>query len=383
MIKLPRPRISWRPARAAVVSGLCLIFSLTLFFWRLASSPSHLSGGELAAKKASNLTALGNNIFFAPWRLVNDLALHLKHDSIFLQRSVSVMFGLICLVAFFYCLRTWLGSMIAAITSLFLLTTPLFLLASRSASPRIMYFWPIVLIAAYLIYWRSDRVNLNALSLVLVSATSLYVPGLIWLLLVLALFKWQRLREAAGDLSRKNLVIFGAVFLLAISPLILSLVIHPGLLRSYFLIPSHFASVINILKDWGWAFLSLFIKSKQHQELSLGRSAILDIAQIGLILFGSYALVIKLRQPLYLIIAGLVLITFLAGLSGNYYFLASLVVPLLVLAGFGLRFLYLEWLHTFPKNPLPRYFAYGLMITLVLIHLLYGIRYSLIAWPLA
>lgn len=351
--------------------------------WRLGAAPAHLSSSEKAAKLASNFNALKDNLLMAPWRLGNDILLHIRHDSLWAQRSTSVIVGLICLAAFYYCLRVWLGKLVAALAAALLISTPLFLLASRSGTPRVMYFWPIVPVAAYVYLWRTKRLKRGLASLVVSLVISLYTPGLVWPLFLLLIFKWRRLAALSQELGRRATAFALILTLVLMAPLIFNLVTHSGLIKDYFLIPHHFASAIEILKRWVWAALSLVVKSPSHQELILGQTAILSGAQIGLALFGAYALLARLRQPLYLIIVALGLITFLSGFDNNYYFLEAAVLPLIILAGFGLRFLYLEWQHTFPRNPLPRYFAYGVMAALIIINLVFTIRYSLIAWPLA
>jgi succinate dehydrogenase/fumarate reductase cytochrome b subunit len=47
----------------------------------------------------------------------------------------------------------------------------------------------------------------------------------------------------------------------------------------------------------------------------------------------------------------------------------------------GLRYLFIEWRRVFPRNPMAKYFAIALMFGLILIHVFFGIRYSLLAWP--
>lgn len=382
MVKIPRLRSSWRPARTVVVYGLGVLGALVIMLWRLASSPSQPIPGELQAKAASRLTSIADKVLFAPWKIVEDGLVHIAHQSMFLPRLTSVIFGLVCLAALFYCVKVWLGPIIAAFTTALLLSTPLFLLSSRQATPYILYFWPVVTVAAYL-YFRRSANWLAMLALVLAIAIGLYIPGIIWLLVIALALRWQPTLQAVKNISNRRLAIIAVGIIILISPLVINLVIHPGLLKDYFLIPHQFSGVTSELKNWLWAGSALAFKARHHQEILLGQTAILDITMVGLALFGGFVLFSKLRRSFYLVVASLLAVSLLAGWSGQYMALALIVTPLIVVMGFGFRFLFLEWLHTFPRNPLPRYYAYGIMAAVVLIHIIYGIRYALIAWPIA
>jgi hypothetical protein len=378
---MPRLRRTWRPARTAVLYGLGSAFVLFCMLYRLGDSPKLLHTSELQAKAAAKLSNVETNVLFAPWKLLENALLHLNH-SVLAARLTSVIFGIICLAAFYYAMRAWLGSAIAALTTALFLTTPVFLLSARHATPAIMFFWPAVLIALYFYASRAE----TGKSLVLLVAgvcIGLYVPGLVWIAILGLIFGWRGLLERSREMERKTILLGGLLAIILLAPLIAGMVIHPHLIKPYLLLPDHFAHPLEILKSWAWSVAALFVRARRHEELILGRSSLFDVALVAMLLFGSYVLFSKLRLWFYLMISGTLLISFLSGLSSNFFALCIMVVPLLIVVGFGLRFLYLEWLHTFPNNPLPRYFAYGLMTALVIIHAVYGLRYGLVAWPIA
>jgi hypothetical protein len=379
-VTLP-PRLFTRPARATVYYASWLGLTLLILLWRLSSIK--LSPLEQAARNGSSLTSLRHDLLFAPWRIVEDISVHISPHSVWLQRLPSVLFSLVILLAFYYCLKVWLGNQVAVLTTALFLTTPVFLLASRLGLTDVLYFWPITTLAAYLYFRRSDYSTLAAATLVLSLVVDFYIPGLLWLFLIIAAFKYRSLAGLVEQLDFRQKLWLGLGWLALLLPLIFNLVTQPHIWQTYFLLPAHVGSVLTVAKNWFWAIGSLFVKSHHHSYLSLGRTAILDIAQLGLALFGAYALYERLTANFYMLVALLAAATFLAGLSGNVAFLDVCVLPVLVLAGFGLRYLYLEWQHTFPRNPLPRYFAYFLMAAVVTIHIIYGVRYALIAWPLA
>jgi len=383
MKKLPLPRVVLRPARTVLIYGAAVVLTLIMLLWHLGSSPAQASLTEVAAKTSSRLSAIADNVLFAPWKVLEDGLVHITHQGMWLPRLTSVIFGLICLAAFYYCMKVWLGNAVALLTSTFLLTTPIFLLSSRYATPWIMYFWPIVMVAAYLYFRRSSESLKGLLLLAVAVGIGLYVPGFMWLVLIAVIFKWSAIREGLAETERRDRLLAGLLLLILVVPRVAGLIVHPNLILGYFLLPDHFTSVASEAKNWLWAGSSLVFRARQHEDLILGRSGLLDITLMGLILFGGFVLFDKLRSAFFMIVAILLLVTLLVGLSGNYPALGLLITPLLIVVGFGLRFLYIEWKHTFPNNPLPRYFAYGLMAAVVLIHVIYGVRYGLIAWPIA
>src|SRR3954471_9286608 len=132
MIKMPRGKIAWRPAKLLVYYSAALLGFVSLLLWHLSTKPGAASPAELAAKNSSNLTALGSNILFAPWRLLTDLFLHINSHSLLSLRLPSVLFAVLVAVCFYYALTSWLGKPIGFLSTVLLATTPFFLLLARN-----------------------------------------------------------------------------------------------------------------------------------------------------------------------------------------------------------------------------------------------------------
>jgi hypothetical protein len=381
MIKLPRPSLAWRPARTVITTALAIGLVVLLFTWRL-GSPGSLSSAELSTRNTSNLSSLATNPFFAPWRLLQDAFAHINSHSVFLTRLPSVIFGLIFLLAFYYVLKGWFGKQIAYLGTILLATTPLYMLLSRIGLPAVMYFMPIAVLATHAILSRSRLTGRPAAALILACLVfCFYVPGLIWLLLAGLIIKWGQIRKSLGENSNLSIAILGIASLALISPLILSFIHHPDLIRTFFLIPEHFAGWLQTLKDWGWMLLALVLRAKQNEPVLLGQLPVLDAAQIGLGFFGAYVMWSRLRSQFYWLAGLLLFVCLLAGINSDYNVLAITLPLIAILVGMGLRYLFIEWMHIFPRNPLARYFAIALMAAVVFMHSVYGIRYCLVAWP--
>jgi uncharacterized membrane protein YoaK (UPF0700 family) len=94
-----------------------------------------------------------------------------------------------------------------------------------------------------------------------------------------------------------------------------------------------------------------------------------------------YILFSRLRKQFIWLSGGLVIVLILAALNDRYELLLMALPIIAFICGMGLRYLFVEWRQVFPKNPLAKSFAILLMFGIISIHILYGIRYSLLAWP--
>ncbi|MDB5160862.1 MAG: conserved rane protein of unknown function [Candidatus Saccharibacteria bacterium] len=313
---------------------------------------------------------------------MEDALTHINSHSLLLARLPSVIFGAFFLAAFYYILKGWFGRPIAYLGSILLATTPLFLILAHNGTPRIMYFTPVLFLAAHRVLSRAkQRPKLAAAALVIALAFCLYVPGVIWLLIGGMIMKWRLVYKLLRNNRNTDVALMALMLLVLIAPLMYALVIHPHLGKTLLLIPDHFPGWLQTLKDWGWMIIALFARSRTHQDVVLGQLPLLDAAQIGLGIFGGYVMWSRLRTQ-FLWLIGLVLLSCLGAALNSNYSLLALGLPLLsILVGMGLRYLYIEWMHIFPRNPFPRYFAILLMAAVVFTHVIYGVRYSLIAWP--
>ena len=87
------------------------------------------------------------------------------------------------------------------------------------------------------------------------------------------------------------------------------------------------------------------------------------------------------RPKAQLLVAILGIGLFIEALNSNTAMFLLAMPALFVLLAAGLRYLYFEWHGVFPFNPIPRIIALLLISLVVGIHIVYGVRYSLIAWP--
>jgi hypothetical protein len=380
MLALKRRLPEFQIARSVMIYGGAFLILLLIFTWHLSGQTPGFSPAEAATRSAAKLSNIVHGALFAPYKIVENILFHVSGGRIFFLRLTSVFFALFYCGCFFYVLKAWFGKPIAALATVLLAVTPLFLLASRTATPAIMFASPAAVMFSYS-YLKREESNFAWLVFITIIAVSLYVPGMVWLILVAFI---SRLRQIA-ELLRENSILFNlgliVYFMAALSPLAYSAATDSAVLRQWLLIPAQIPTAAQFGKDLLWAFASFFVKLRSHIDLSLSRLPILDAAQIGLFIFGTYVMWSRLRRDFLWLAFTIILGCILSALYGNTDILILTLPSVALICGMGLRYLFVEWRQIFPRNPLAKSFAIGLMSALILIHVLYGIRYSLLAWP--
>lgn len=354
-----------------------------LYIWRLGSLTTGLSPSESTARHlSSKLSYISDNPVNAPLRLVQYLGQSLGHSGAFYMRFTSVFFMIVFVGCLYLLLKTWFGRLVGVFGTLLMMGTPWFILIARDAAGAVMLLAPLAIIAVFL--WLTGSKKQPSVAwvvLVCVSAISLYIPGLVWFILAAS---WIRRRELLGNLKLQGPVVVSLSTLLAIviiAPLALAIVNDLSVGRQLLLIPKHWQGIGGSLKSTAWSLLALFWRAPYHIDLIIGRLHLLSIAQIALAVIGGYAMWTNARKETYGLLAILAASIIFSGLNTNLELLTLAILAVCIFATAGLRYLYVEWRGVFPRNPIPKALAVGLMSLVVGVYLTFGVRYALIAWP--
>ncbi len=375
--------LSFEPNKKNAITLLTIIFFVVIFFWRLGSLVPGLSSAEAANITASHsLRSLYAHPIGAPHNILIWLIFKLNHVSATYTRAVSAGFGLAFTVCFYKIARSWFGPMIGWLTTLLFATTPLVILAARSATTSVMYLDPLALLAIY--FWLARRAapsNLGLILLGLATLTCFYTPGGIYVLVIATIFGRAELSQLLEKYPRLLKWVLALGFLVALAPLSLASHHDHQVIRTLLLVPAHARDYGTWLSHVGWMALAIFWRSGTHGELQLSRLGILNLAQLLLAACGIYAFWSRARAKIYGLVAILALAIVGAGTTNNLAILLLSVAALLIFAGAGLRYLHIEWQSVFPRNPFPRVLAVILMSCAVIFSVFYGVKYSLLAWP--
>ncbi len=373
---LPRPGL----AKLALYFVLALL-TFVLFIWQLGSLTKGLSPAEAAAANASaSVGTIIDNPTYGPHKLLSyGFQKVFGHGPLQIRLS-SAIISLLFLLCFYLLIKGWFGRMIGFFALLFIAATPWFIQLSRSGSPEIMLLSPVVILAVY--YWLIRSKSRAAwICLLVVSSLTLYLPGGLLLVLLGLIFARQNLTRALASFRTTQKLLWATAVLALLAPLIYASAKNPSILKPLLLIPATWPSPLVGLKTAVWDVLALFWRTPVHIDQIIGRLPVFNGAQAALAIFGGFALFRLARSKLYLLLGLAAFGLLAAALNRNLLFLTYVMPAVAVAVAAGLRYLYMEWKSIFPKNPIPKYLAVVLITGLVGMHIAYGLRYSLLAWP--
>lgn len=380
---LSRPLRKLRPSRPPLLALFTFASLILIYFWRLGSWVGGYSPAEAKTISLSHgLQSLLDNPINAPHNFFLYLLQKVNYTDPFLMRGVSAVLALIFIVCFYKIARSWFGPFIGWVSTLFMATTPLMILAGRSATADIMFLSPLAVAGIYFWITRSKEPSrLAYLALLIVSALALYTPGIVWLLILGVVVARSNLKKLIKAQPRWLNALGVLLGLLLLSPLGLTAVGQPQVILNLLMIPDSLPQVLTAIKTTAWMILGLFWQTGTHHDLQIDRLPLLNLTQTVLVIFGIYAFWSRARDKIYGLMAMGVIGVLGAGINDNVAFLLFALPPACLLAAAGLRYLHLEWQGVFPRNPLPRALAVVLMFALVGMNLYYGVRYSLAGWP--
>ncbi|HUC95535.1 MAG TPA: hypothetical protein VMR76_01075 [Candidatus Saccharimonadia bacterium] len=366
--------------------SIFILGSLLLLF-KIGTIPKGLSSLELNTytKLTSNtlnihyfIHHLSSGPFLKRYLILNFLHLH----SLIFIRSIGYLFGLLVIYVFFYTVLKLTNSFVAILSTLLFTTNLWFLQLIRNDQNLIFYaLATTALISLILLFIRSKRRDVISLPIAALVACLIYVPGMIWLLLLCSVVFFKPIRQHFKNLKLSYQIFLPIIFLLFIAPLGIYYKHFKSKILSLTYIPNHLSSTTTLLHRLIEYPLNLLIYNFNTSQLSIGNLPIFDLASVIFIIFGAYWAFINRKQVLFKYIAlGIVVgwILFIFNGATALYF----ALPLFsLLIAFGIYYFHSEWQGTFPRNPYPRTIGIILLILLVSVVVLYHIDQYFVVWP--
>lgn len=355
-----------------------------LMFYRLGSLVGGLSPGErLAAVAPVGWHGIYHDAFYLPLKLVRSVDFYLvPRHGLTLTRLPNTLFGALSILSFTWLIGLWHGRRTALIAGLLFATSAWTLHVSRLASFDVLYLWtlPTLLLMNVALQRRPDKAYV-VYGNILLWGLLLYIPGLIWLLIINVYFQRKAILKGWKHFSRwwqRLLYLLAGVIWL---PLLADNLRHLSALRLWLGLPVHLAAPLTLLKHFAGVFVHLFIRGPQYPALWLGKAPLLDIFTLSMCLIGLYFYVQHWQASRSRLLGIFFLIgAILVALGGPVSL--SLLVPLLyVVAATGITYLIQEWLQVFPVNPIARSVGIGLVALAVVLACTYNLRAYFIAWP--
>jgi len=365
---------------------LCLVVVAGLL-WLMLHRLGSLTTGLSLNERAAILTPLGwHNLYaqplYLPLKLVRSTVFFLAPDhGQLISRLPNVAFGVLAIICLAWLVKLWHGNRTTWFAGLLFATSAWVLHVSRLASYDVLYLLAIpALLLVHLGLQKRSSPGIWYLCNLL-NGFLLFVPGLVWLVILNAYLQRRLLANAWSQFDSFRQRAFYWLSLLIWLPLLLIDLTRPGQLRLWLGLPAHFVGPLTLLKQFVAVPVHLFIRGPQYPDQWLGRAPVLDIFTLMACLIGAYFYLSRLdslRSRLLVSFFGLGIV--LIGLGGPVGL--SLLVPILYLAAAtGIAYLLHDWLKVFPLNPIARGLGIGLITVAVGLACIYNLRAYFVAWP--
>lgn len=355
-----------------------------LFVFHIKSLVPGFSENEKIAIAASKSVAkLFEDPLFAPHKVLQYLMAKLAHQGLFAMRGISIIIGLLTIICFYYVVRKWFGFKIAVITTFLLATSSWMLFITRLATTDVMFFSIIAAIAyGTWLQFNPKRIRLNILLGSALTVWLLYIPGMIWFVLLGAI--WQR--KQIANIFKENRTI-SLIAITSISALLLPLIYaifkNHNLLGTYIGINEiSIASLKNGLFDLLQLPIRLFVYGPLDPVRNLGRMPLLDFFASIMAILGGYHLFIEDRKlDRFKSVAGITLIAALLISFGNVVGLSILLPIAYILVASGIDMVISNWFRVFPTNPFAKILIVFLLSSSLIFVTFYNLSKYFIAWP--
>jgi len=371
----------WQPV---LVGLLMLIIVAGTLGYRLGSLTPGFSLNEVtyihSAQSGKQIIA---NPVFAPHKVLTYGLIKLKLTKPIYFRSVSTLMGVIVVMSGFFIIKRWHSRKIALLGSVLLLSSSWLLQTVRLATPEACFLLvlPLLWLASWM-YSTSNR-RLALFLLFLSVSVAIYIPGFIWLILLLVM--WQR-KSIANELSQVSVwfgLLLGFMSLIVLSPLAWASWHDRQVLITILGLPQQ----LSILKDFPFNIVrlasALVWRSQSDAVSHLANLPLLDVFSVLLAALGTYAARFSWRLTrAKLMLSCFVILFLLASLGGSMSPVVLLPIIYLVMVA-GLAFLLAQWFSVFPRNPLARFVGVALLAMIVAATSYYHISRYYVAWSQA
>lgn len=370
--------IHWRQVLTGTVLALAVLGAL---IWQLNSLVPGYSPAEVATYNNSlSLRAILDNPLNAPFLIAVRALIFIHPDSYLAVRIVSAVVGLVTLIVFALLLNHWHNTRTAVIGTFLFGLSAWFLHTARLGTPDVLLFGVFVLAAAG--FWLKQTNNRLALfACFLGTAMLLYVPGMIWFIILGMIWQWKSIdrvfKRHLGIVSAGTLLLLGALV-----PLGWALYKHHNLIRPYLGLPDSWPTPWVMIRHAVEAPFHLFVRNAPDPATWLGTAPIFDVFTLAMLAVGAFIYLRNVRlarTPIFLFIF---LFTWAMMIIGSPAISFTVIIPFLyiVIAG-GANYLLQQWFTVFPKNPIARSIGWGLVSIVVALSCGYQLTHYFIGWP--
>ena len=368
--------------------GYCLIAAVLLVLLLVIGTraPAGLSPAEMNAAATSASLSWSNLSTFEvvnlPYHLFQKAIFSVFGMTTFTIKLPSLILGVLAAGGFILLLRRWFTLNVAVLTSLIAVTTGQFLFIAQSGTPSILYiFWSVALLLLGTQVTRATSHRFAAkIAFIGAVALSLYTPLSFYPLLaiVLTVFLHPHLRAILRRLSKKRLIVIGAIWAVLVTPLIILVTRNPSLISELLGLPRQWPpdiiqNIITVFKQY-FLFWEPSNTTVMTPVFGLGSMLIIGI--------GLYRL-IRTRETTRSYLVTLLMLCLVPILLINPTFTSITFIPAVLVMAAGITSLIGYWYRLFPRNPyarigglVPIVILIGALVSTGLIRYTYGYHYA-------
>ncbi len=363
-----------------VLVGLGLIGLVTCF--KLGTLvPNYAAVESQTAQSSRSLKDIWADPTYAPYKFGQYVVQKFKITLPATLRAVSAFYGSLSVVLFYFVVRHWHTKRIALMSTVLFATSSWFLHTARIATPSIMQVMLLALVAYGLWAQLTHKFELSLTVGVIVLAFCLYVPGLVWFWLSLLIWRRKQILQHIIRVSWLWRIYALVILLCALTLLIQGLVRQPWLIRLWFGLPENLPTLATYGRNVIDVPINLFLRASGDPVFWLDHLPVLDVFSAVMFLLGIYAYYFRLRLDRTLALIGIFVIgSLLIGLGGSMTLTILLPFVYLVVAA-GLALMLQQWFTVFPRNPLARGLAVGVLTLAVGVTSFYHLMHYFVAWP--
>ncbi|HEV2403622.1 MAG TPA: hypothetical protein VGS08_05490 [Candidatus Saccharimonadales bacterium] len=362
--------------------GFLFIVIASFLSFRLNSLLPGFSSSEIAAYQGSNsLNYIFHHPVNAPFSVLGWLIVrsHLAHSLLYF-RLLSAGLALVVIAIFCGILYYWHGLRTALLGTLLFGFSSWVLHTARLGTADILQFGFFALIACG-IWLQATASRLAIISVLVLGAMLLYVPGMIWLIAVGMIVSWRFLDNYFT--RRLGAVTIGTILALGIiAPLAWAIYQTPSIAKVLLNFPNgSWPMPIATIHNFIDVPVRLFIYGQANPVIWLDHLAVLSVFGSVMFILGGYAYLrhfgLKRTKLLLILLIACCAVIALGGSTS-----LTLIVPFIYLVvAAGIDYMLRQWLLVFPRNPVARTIGVGSMIVVLVLAVTYQTKQYFVAWP--
>ena len=379
---LTRLSSQWKQLSVWGVAGAGAVFFLSYKLFSLTNNAYSISE-VTASQQAQSWHNLYNDPVNIPYNTLVWLGATLGHHSFALNRVVAALFALGAVGLFFYIVRSWMSTRVAFLSTILFICANGFLHTARLGTAAVLQFGILFFFALPIIIhnvspgWRRRAVYGASA----IFATLLYIPGMLWQLLLTLAMRRKRFMRIWQALTLLQKTLLSLALMAVMAPLVWAGVRNWHVFTELLGLPSVMPSLEQVFDNAQTLVSTLVFHSGFSPEYVTHGGALLTIAELLLLTLGVYAQVKPPRHKTnYYLIGATIIATILILVSGST-FLPTLVPLLYLYIAGGIYYFLNEWLTVFPRNQFAKAIGVTVVVLVVVLVSFYHIRSYFVAWP--